>query len=246
MAEALVVIGIIANVIALVDFSRDILDRAGDFGGKVKNVPKAYRDLKVILPLVGDTLGKTKEKADAGDLDDATCKAIKPVLQGCETKLAELKAIFEKVVPPEGASHFTVFVKAISSVGKDKKVEAIAKAILDYVAVLTYHHAEAAGLSRTEKESIITAMSSMSLHAPEGQDSSSDKKALNFLSLDGGGLRGLSILIILGDIMAKVNQSRSREEHLKPCDIFDLIGGTGTGGYVYTLFSGFTFSTYRL
>ncbi|KAI9149006.1 Phospholipase A I [Paramyrothecium foliicola] len=48
------------------------------------------------------------------------------------------------------------------------------------------------------------------------------------LSLDGGGVRGLSSLLILKQLMEAVNQ----EAPPKPCDYFDLIGGTSTGGLI--------------
>ena len=43
---------------------------------------------------------------------------------------------------------------------------------------------------------------------------------------DGGGIRGLSELIILKYLMQKVDQNNPP----KPCDYFHLIGGTSTGG----------------
>ncbi|KAI0543832.1 hypothetical protein F4679DRAFT_567227 [Xylaria curta] len=52
--------------------------------------------------------------------------------------------------------------------------------------------------------------------------------SLRLLSLDGGGVRGLSSLIILQQLMATID----RDHPPKPCDYFDLIGGTSTGGYV--------------
>lgn len=53
------------------------------------------------------------------------------------------------------------------------------------------------------------------------------------LSLDGGGVRGLSTLYILKSIMDRLNHSRRQKQlaPVKPCDVFDLIGGTSTGGY---------------
>ena len=56
--------------------------------------------------------------------------------------------------------------------------------------------------------------------------------------LDGGGLRGLSSLFILKEIMAQLNSSPSTFSRnsgfsagpLKPCDVFDVIGGTSVGG----------------
>jgi patatin-like phospholipase/acyl hydrolase len=53
-------------------------------------------------------------------------------------------------------------------------------------------------------------------------------KELRLLALDGGGVRGLSSLMILDQLMQSVNP----ESPPKPCDYFDMIGGTSTGGWV--------------
>ena len=49
---------------------------------------------------------------------------------------------------------------------------------------------------------------------------------------DGGGVRGLSSLYILKGIMDGLNDARRAEgkPSVKPCEVFDLIGGTSTGG----------------
>lgn len=67
-----------------------------------------------------------------------------------------------------------------------------------------------------------------------GEPNDVDTTGLCLLSLDGGGVRGLSSLYILKGIMMRLNYERRRahEPPVKPCDIFDLIGGTSTGGYV--------------
>lgn len=51
-------------------------------------------------------------------------------------------------------------------------------------------------------------------------------RELNLLSLDGGGVRGLSSLYILQRIMDAIDPDHPP----KPCDYFDIIGGTSTGG----------------
>ena len=51
---------------------------------------------------------------------------------------------------------------------------------------------------------------------------------LRLLALDGGGVRGLSALMILSQLMEAVNPDLPP----KPCDYFDMIGGTSTGGWV--------------
>ncbi|PMD59777.1 FabD/lysophospholipase-like protein [Hyaloscypha bicolor E] len=55
---------------------------------------------------------------------------------------------------------------------------------------------------------------------------------LCLLALDGGGVRGLSELIVLQELMLRVQKHRSLQFPPKPCELFDLIGGTSTGGLI--------------
>ncbi|CZT14533.1 related to calcium-independent phospholipase A2 [Ramularia collo-cygni] len=60
---------------------------------------------------------------------------------------------------------------------------------------------------------------------------------LRILSLDGGGVRGFSMLIILQELMHRTfveieGRAPKRDEIPRPCDHFDLIAGTGTGGLI--------------
>lgn len=57
-----------------------------------------------------------------------------------------------------------------------------------------------------------------------------DSTGLCLLSLDGGGVRGLSTLYILKGLMDRLNHTRAGDSRVKPCEVFDLIGGTSTGG----------------
>ncbi|PHH54951.1 Vegetative incompatibility protein HET-E-1 [Ceratocystis fimbriata CBS 114723] len=52
------------------------------------------------------------------------------------------------------------------------------------------------------------------------------------LSLDSGGVSGLSSLLILENIMECIRKSEGLSEVPRPCDRFDLIGGTGIGGII--------------
>lgn len=60
---------------------------------------------------------------------------------------------------------------------------------------------------------------------------------LRLLSLDGGGVRGLSSLYILKQLMEVMTAEERRQQGgsskpPKPCEYFDMIGGTSTGGWV--------------
>lgn len=49
---------------------------------------------------------------------------------------------------------------------------------------------------------------------------------------DGGGVRGVSELIILKELMLRIQQQHGLPVPPKPCQIFDMMGGTSTGGLV--------------
>jgi pimeloyl-ACP methyl ester carboxylesterase len=54
---------------------------------------------------------------------------------------------------------------------------------------------------------------------------------LRLLSLDGGGVKGLFSIIVLQRVIDEVQKLQGNESvHKRPCDYFDLIGGTSTGG----------------
>jgi patatin-like phospholipase/acyl hydrolase len=55
-------------------------------------------------------------------------------------------------------------------------------------------------------------------------------QGLALLSLDGGGVRGLSSLYILKVLMERAAEEKGLDKAQKPCEFFDMIGGTSTGG----------------
>jgi len=58
------------------------------------------------------------------------------------------------------------------------------------------------------------------------------EKLPRVLTLDGGGVRGLSSLLILREIMEEITQARQLLHTPRPSEYFDLIGGTSTGGLI--------------
>ncbi|KAE8149604.1 acyl transferase/acyl hydrolase/lysophospholipase [Aspergillus avenaceus] len=63
-------------------------------------------------------------------------------------------------------------------------------------------------------------------HLRAGAFAPSERRPLRVLSLDGGGVRGLASLHILKAVMENVQPPR------QPHEIFDMIGGTSTGGLI--------------
>lgn len=63
------------------------------------------------------------------------------------------------------------------------------------------------------------------------RSSAPEPRGLCLLSLDGGGVKGLFSIIIIDRLMQETRRLEGPGAgHKKPCDYFDLIGGTSTGG----------------
>ncbi|KAJ2988984.1 hypothetical protein NUW58_g3700 [Xylaria curta] len=60
----------------------------------------------------------------------------------------------------------------------------------------------------------------------------SDKRLSLALISNGGGIRGKSSLLILENIMERIRDSEGLDQVPRPCEYFDLIGGTSTGGII--------------
>lgn len=68
-------------------------------------------------------------------------------------------------------------------------------------------------------------------------------KTTNILTFDGGGVRGLSSLIILKRLMKYVNEHEGLQlGELTPKDIFSLVAGTSTGGLIALMLGRFGMS----
>lgn len=63
-----------------------------------------------------------------------------------------------------------------------------------------------------------------------GTDSSPTSEPLADPPGDGGGIRGVSELLILHEIMLRIQNDLGLSDLPRPCDYFHLIGGTSTGG----------------
>lgn len=61
---------------------------------------------------------------------------------------------------------------------------------------------------------------------------SAEPKSLRVLSLDGGGIKGYTSLLILERILRTYQFEKKLDAMPKPCEIFDLIVGTSTGGLI--------------
>jgi len=59
-----------------------------------------------------------------------------------------------------------------------------------------------------------------------------ETKPLRLLSIDGGGIRGMSALLIIREMMHRIEHEERLSSTPAPHAYFDMIGGTGTGGII--------------
>src|SRR4051812_32616835 len=132
MAEALAVIGLVSAIVQFADSSSKIIERLNEFQSSIDEVPHTFRDLKIQLPLLRETLNKTKTHAEAGLIDTDIQTAALNVVKGCQEQVELLESMLVKTLPATGDSRIRRGVKAFLSVGQEKDVEKIVARIQQY------------------------------------------------------------------------------------------------------------------
>jgi hypothetical protein len=148
MAEALVVVGTVASIVQLVDFGSKVLLRLNEFQSSIGEIPKSFQHIKAELPVLLDTLEKTKTAIETGSVQDETKKALLPAIDGCRTQIEVLDILIRKVLPLSHDSWRERSRKAVSSLRQDGKVKKIRTDLQGYIQTLTYYHAAASSTLR--------------------------------------------------------------------------------------------------
>lgn len=99
MAEALAVVGLISAIVQFLDFSSKLVTRLNEFQSAVGDVPKTFQDIKTELPLLLDTLKRTREQFESGQISKATQEALIPVVDGCCAQVVLLDSTLIKTLP---------------------------------------------------------------------------------------------------------------------------------------------------
>ena len=81
MAEAVAAIGLVASILQLASFASSVVGRINEFRNSVKELPSAFRDVSIVIPLLVSDLKKTKEAAEADKF------AIQFVVEGCSAQI---------------------------------------------------------------------------------------------------------------------------------------------------------------
>jgi len=100
----------------------------------VKGLPKAFNEVNQSLPLVEQTLEAARSQLLVASLDEASAKAIEPVIKGCQEKANALLAIFQKIdngkKDTKNGWVTELYRTVVIPLGKAHRVEALMKDIL--------------------------------------------------------------------------------------------------------------------
>ena len=152
-AEAGLVLGLISSIITVIDtivkVCKDVKDAEG--------IPMTFREITQRLPLIQDTLRIAEAHIDERSLDEESCRAIRPVVEGCKDKALRLEIMFRKVVPQANITRLDRYRIAVRALGKGNRVEALMKGMLEDVQLLAGNHAIKAS-SKAEVGKLIKAI----------------------------------------------------------------------------------------
>jgi len=149
MAEALVVVGVVANIVQLVDFGSKVLRRLNDFQSSLGEIPKTFKHVKDELPILLETLNQTKDTVEKGTIKEETKKALLLVVNGCQTQITLLDNLISRSLPQKGDSWRKKTGKAIVSLRQDATVNKITATLRTHIQSLTNYRVAASSTLRT-------------------------------------------------------------------------------------------------
>jgi hypothetical protein len=133
-AEFLAVLGIGANIIAVVDACNQIINRIQLYRHNL-----AFQDLILQLPLLVSAIERLRAPEYCELLDSSTEKALIRVLEGCLRQLQILENLIKDLTPSNAASKLQRTWKGIRSFGKDTKLREINGILAEYKSTITLY-----------------------------------------------------------------------------------------------------------
>lgn len=178
--SGLEVLGGISAIISLLDASIKIYDSAQH---DIK-LSATFEVVRLRLPILLHTLEIcSKHLGSRQDvISEEVCEALEHILDGCDAKASNLRAIFEKIIPGESDTWDKRYLKVLRRLGKGNKVEELMESITEDVQLVVNHNAvqSASAQQNRELENIIKEMKSV-----DSSVRTEESSTMNFSS--GGG-----------------------------------------------------------
>ena len=136
MAEAILVVGLLASSSQLIEYSAVVIKRLHDFMTNVKDLPPYFSHINNQLPILVGIVDSLRKRVSSGDFTLQSEHDLKRVVDALDEEIKGLDAVLCKILPSARASTWEKGVKAVKSVSAQKSVENFASVIQDYVTSL--------------------------------------------------------------------------------------------------------------
>jgi len=146
MAEIVAVVGVVANIVQLVDTGSKIIHRFHEFQRSGREIPKIFQKFRAELPLLQQALRKIKEAEDAGVIGDGP--TLLSAIDGCQKQIQGLDIIITRTLPSSDDSRRTRAKKTIRSLCQESKVKDLTDNLQSYIVALNLYLAAVSATSR--------------------------------------------------------------------------------------------------
>lgn len=147
MAEAIAVIAFVSALAGLVDIGSRAISRLNDFRAGTREIPDALKHISSQLPLVVDSLSRSKARAQSGELRTETQNALVPTLKACTELLDRLDRLLKDLLPVKDDSSWDRKMKALKSVSKETYMQSLLAELDRYIITFTLHNTSIPGMS---------------------------------------------------------------------------------------------------
>jgi len=124
-AEAVVVLGLLGNIITIIQAVEQVSKAFTSSTG----LPKNFKETAAKLPFISVLLGDAKRYIEA--INDSRKAALKPIFERCQSRAVHLQQLFTSVEREDGDTKFDRYWKAARTIGKGGRVEDLMRGILE-------------------------------------------------------------------------------------------------------------------
>ncbi|EMD62371.1 hypothetical protein COCSADRAFT_27880 [Bipolaris sorokiniana ND90Pr] len=115
MVEGPAVIGAVASITQLIDFSAKVIIRLKDFHSLAGELPTSLRHVSSKLPVLSTTLVSICQNLKVNPADSKLEAALLLVFSECREQIAQLDAVIAKTLPTTNDKWLSTSKKAIGS-----------------------------------------------------------------------------------------------------------------------------------
>ena len=149
MAEVIAVISFVSAIAGLVEVGSKAIKRLKDFRCETREMPDALRHVSSQIPLVVDSLSRSKARAQSNELSVETQNALLPTVEACAELLNKLDELLRNLLPVKDDSAWERKMKALKSMSKDKYMQSLLGELDRYIITFTLHNTSISNMSNS-------------------------------------------------------------------------------------------------